>query len=139
MTSATLFYSWTSLRWLCSSWACCTSVSVEGGSSPKWCLPCQGNITAVVFPKWLELSVINRTYSALTSFEIGLAYGSLLKPQKPCQSFTETLLKFQYSFKLPFWASLKTTSMVLAEFLCFFLFSSCVNIFILKFFITVRL
>ena len=65
--------------------------SVEGGSSLKWCLPCQGNITAVFFPKWLELGVTSYTHSALTSFGIRLACGSSLKSQKPCWSFSTHL------------------------------------------------
>ena len=69
-------------------------LNVEGDSSSKQYLFCQGNITAVVFPKQLKLSVTNCTHSALTSFEIRLACDSLLKSQKPCQGFTETLLRF---------------------------------------------
>ena len=59
-------------------------VAVGGGSSSKQRLPCRGNITAVVFPKRLKLSVISRTHSALTSFGMGLTYGFSLEPQKPC-------------------------------------------------------
>ena len=113
--------------------------TVGGGSSLKRCLPCQGNITAVVFPKPLELSVINRAHLALTFFGIRLACGSSLKPQKPCQGFTETLLRFQCSFRLPFRASSGAISMVLAGLLCFSLLSFCVHIFILEFFVAARL
>ena len=52
------------------------AVCVGGGSLLKQQLPCRGNITAVVFPKRLKLSVISRAHSALTSFGIGLAYAS---------------------------------------------------------------
>ena len=68
----------------CSLLGSCRLFCVGGGSSSKQRLPRQGNITAVVFPKWLELSVTSHAHSALTSFGIGLACGSLLKPQKPC-------------------------------------------------------
>ena len=61
--------------------------NVGGGSLSKQCLPRRGSITAVVFPKRLKLSVISRAHSALTSFGMGLTYGSSLKPQKPCQGF----------------------------------------------------
>ena len=53
-----------------------TGGNVGGSSSLKQCLPCWSNITAVVFPKQLKLSVINHAHSALTSFEIRLAYVS---------------------------------------------------------------
>ena len=66
-------------------------VIVGGGSSSKQRLPRRGNITAVVFPKWLKLSVIGHAHSALTSFGIRLAYGSSLKPQKPCWGFSACL------------------------------------------------
>ena len=49
---------------------------VGGGSSSKQRLPRRGNTTAVVFPKRLELSVISRAHSALTSSGTGLAYVS---------------------------------------------------------------
>ena len=118
---------------------CINVMIVEGGSSSKQRLPCRGNIMAVVFPKRLELNVINCTHSALTFFGISLACGSSLKLQKPCQGFMETLLGFWCSLRLPFWASSGAISMVLAELLCFSLLSSCVHIFILEFFITARL
>ena len=60
------------------------TVSVGGGSLSKQRLPRRGNTTAVVFPKRLKLSVISRAHSALAAFGIRLAYGSSLKPQKPC-------------------------------------------------------
>ena len=113
--------------------------NVEMGSSSKQCLPHQSNITAVVFSKQLKLGVTNYTHSALISFEIRLACGSSLKPQKPCQDFTEILLRFQCLLKLPFWASSGAISVVLAGLLCFSLLSSSVNIFILEFFIAARL
>ena len=116
-----------------------TYLNVGGGFSLKQRLPCQGNITAVVFPKWLKLSVINRAHSALTSFGMGLTYGSSLKSQKPCQGFIEILLRFWYLFRLPFWASSEATSVILTELLCFSLLSFCVHIFILKFFVAARL
>ena len=114
-------------------------IPVGGGSLSKQRLPHQGNITAVVFPKWLKLSVISHAHSALTSFEIKLAYGSLLKSQKSCQSFAETLLRFQCLFRLLFEASSGAISMILTGLLCFFLLLSSVHIFILEFFITARL
>ena len=46
--------------------------NVEGSSSLKQHLPCQSNITAVVFSKQLKLSVINCAHSTLTPFEISL-------------------------------------------------------------------
>ena len=58
--------------------------NVEGGFSSKQCLFYQDNITAVVFPKWLKLGVINHTHSALISFKIRLACDFSLKPQKFC-------------------------------------------------------
>ena len=68
--------------------------NVEGDFSLKQHLPHWGNITAVVFLKWLKLNVINCTHSTLTSFKIRLTYDSSLKSLKPCQGFTETLLRF---------------------------------------------
>ena len=76
--------------------------NVEGSSLLKQCLPHQSNIMAVIFLKWLELSVINYAHSVLTSSEIELACGSSLKSQKLCQDFTEILLRFQCLLKLPF-------------------------------------
>ena len=54
--------------------------NIGGGSLLKQHLPCWGNMIAVVFPKWLELGVTSHAHSALTSFGIGLACGSSLKP-----------------------------------------------------------
>ena len=68
--------------------------NVEGDFSSKQCLFHQSNIMTVVFSKQLELSVINCAHSVLISSEIRFAYGFSLKLQKPCQSFTETLLRF---------------------------------------------
>ena len=68
--------------------------NVGGGSLLRQCLPHQSNITAVVFSKWLELSVIDCAHSALIPFEIRLACDFSLKPQKPCQGFMKTLLGF---------------------------------------------
>ena len=112
---------------------------VGSSSLSKQRLPHRGNITAVVFPKWLKLSVINHAHSALTSFGIRLVYGSSLKSQKPCQGFAETLLEFQCLLRLPFRASSEAISVILAGLLCFSLLLSCVYIFILEFFVAVRL
>ena len=76
--------------------------NVKSSSLLKQYLPYWGNITAVVFPKQLKLSVINHAHSALTSSEIRFACDPSLKPQKSCQSFTEILLKFQCLLRLPF-------------------------------------
>ena len=65
--------------------------NVGGGFLLKQCLSHQGNITVVVFPKWLKLSVISCAYSALAAFEIRLAYDSSLKSQKPCWGFSACL------------------------------------------------
>ena len=113
--------------------------NVGGGSLSKQHLPHQGNIMAVVFSKQLELSVIGHAHSALTFSGIRLACGSSLKSQKPCQDFTEILLRFQCSLRLPFWVSSGAISMVLAGLLCFSLLSSPVYTFILEFFVTARL
>ena len=113
--------------------------NVESSSLLKQHLFCWGNITAVVFPKQLKLSVINCAHSVLTSSGIRLACGSLLKPQKLCQGFTETLLRFQCLFGLSFWTSSGVTNVVLIGLLCFSLLLSSVNIFILKFFVAARL
>ena len=90
---------------------------VGGGSSLKWCLPCRGNITAVVFPKRLELGVTSCAHSALTSLGIRLAYGSSLKSQKPCLDFNACLdFLSELAQKLLMWSWQDSSA-----FLCFHL------------------
>ena len=113
--------------------------NVEGDSLLKQHLFYWSNIITVVFSKQLELNVTSHTHSALISFGIEFICDFLLKSQKPCQDFIKILLRFWCLLRLPFWASSGVISVVLVGLLCFSLLLSCVNIFILEFFVTVRL